>query len=41
LLAASALTTRLQGNISARASYEVQGRQKTDTTSRVALVFGF
>jgi putative salt-induced outer membrane protein len=48
LLAASALTTRLQGSISAKASYEVrheadppQGRQKTDTTSRVTLVFGF
>ena len=48
LLAASALTTKLRGRISARASYEVrheeappQGRQKTDTTSRATLVVGF
>jgi putative salt-induced outer membrane protein len=48
LLAASALTTRLAGRTSAKASYEVrleanppQGRQKTDTTSRVTLVLGF
>lgn len=48
LLAASALTTRLQGPLSARASYEVrheeappQGRRKTDATSRLTLVFGF
>jgi putative salt-induced outer membrane protein len=48
LLAASALTTKLEGNISARASYEVrheanppEGRQHTDTTSRLTLLFGF
>jgi putative salt-induced outer membrane protein len=48
LLAASALTTRLQSHISAKASYEVRheanppaGRQKTDTTSRLTLLFGF
>ena len=48
LLAASALTTKLEGNISAKASYEVRheadppaGRQKTDTTSRLTLLFGF
>jgi putative salt-induced outer membrane protein len=48
LLAASALTTKLQGAVSARASYEVrheadppQGRQKTDTTTRMTFVFGF
>jgi putative salt-induced outer membrane protein len=48
LLAASALTTKLQGRISAKASYEVrheanppQGRQKTDTTSRITLLLGF
>ncbi len=48
LLSSTALTTKLQGNISAKASYEVrneadppQGRKKTDTTSRVTLVFGF
>ncbi len=48
LLAATALTTKLEGNISAKASYEVRheaeppaGRQKTDTTSRLTLVFGF
>jgi putative salt-induced outer membrane protein len=48
LLAASALTTKLQGSISAKASYEVrheanppEGRQKTDTTSRLTLLFGF
>ena len=48
LLSSAALTTKLQGRVSAKASYEVrhevnppQGRQKTDTTSRLALVFGF
>lgn len=48
LLAASALTIKLGGRISARGSYEVrheeappQGRRKTDTTSRATLVFGF
>lgn len=48
LLAATALTSKLQARISAKASYEVryeagppQGRQKTDTTSRLTLVFGF
>ncbi len=48
LLAASALTTKLQDNISAKASYELRneanppaGRRKTDTTSRLTLLFGF
>jgi putative salt-induced outer membrane protein len=48
LLASSALTTKLQGPLSAKASYEVrfeddppQGRQKTDSTTRLTLVFGF
>jgi putative salt-induced outer membrane protein len=48
VLAASALTTNLYGNLSARASYEVrheedppQGREPTDTTTRATLVFSF
>ena len=48
LLAATALTTKLQGNISAKASYEVRheanppaGREKTDTTARITLLLGF
>ncbi len=48
VLARSALTTRLQGNLSARASYEVryednppEGRELTDTTTRATLAFDF
>ncbi|MGH6966153.1 MAG: DUF481 domain-containing protein [Phenylobacterium sp.] len=48
LLSTSALTTKLQGKISARASYEVrhednppEGREHTDTTTRATLVFSF
>lgn len=48
LLANTALTTRLQDRISARASYEVRheqdppaDRENTDTTTRLTLVFDF
>jgi len=48
LLASSAITTRLQGAFSARASYELRheaeppnDRQKTDTTTRVTLLYSF
>jgi putative salt-induced outer membrane protein len=48
LTSSSALTTRLAGAVSARASFDVRhetdppgGREKTDTTSRVTLVYGF
>ncbi|MCR5880826.1 YdiY family protein [Phenylobacterium sp. J367] len=48
VLAATALTTRLQGALSARASYEYrneqdppQGRENTDTTTRATLLFNF
>lgn len=48
LLAASALTTKLEGPLSARFSYEVRdeedpppGRQPTDTTTRLTLVLDF
>jgi len=48
LLATSALTTKLQGNLSARASYEVRheenppsGRETTDTTTRATLAVSF
>lgn len=47
-LSTSALTTKLQGNVSARATYEVRhednppdGREKTDTTAKVTLVVSY
>lgn len=48
LAATSAITTKLQGDLSARASFDVRhetdpppGRDKTDTTTRVTLVYSF
>ncbi len=48
LLSSTGLITKLQSRISAKLSYEVrheanppQGRQKTDTTSRITLGYGF
>jgi putative salt-induced outer membrane protein len=48
LTASTAVTTRLQKGVSARASFDVThegdpapGREKTDTTSRLTLVFSF
>lgn len=48
VLATTALTTKLEGNLSARASYELrheqdppQGRENTDTTTRATILYNF
>jgi putative salt-induced outer membrane protein len=48
VIGTTALTTKLYGDLAARASFEVRhesepppGRENTDTTSRVTLVYGF
>jgi putative salt-induced outer membrane protein len=48
VIGATALTTKIYGDLAARASFEVRyesepptGRENTDTTSRVTLVYGF